>query len=135
MALKKRRDGLVTADAPTTTTPFDVQAFIRDKNREMPGFAAAVEAELASLRLDERLRELRKSRALTQAELAKRMGVTQGAVAQMENAESGRLEIRTLAKMATALGYALRIDFEPELAVVQVQARATPTRARAAKKR
>lgn len=130
MALKKRRDGLVMADAPTTTTPFDVQAFIRDKDRDTPGFAAAVEAELAALNLEERLRDLRKTQHLTQAEVAKRMGMSQGAVAQLEKTEPGAMAIRTLAKMATALGYGLTIGFEPR---TQVLARATPRRV--AKKR
>lgn len=99
-----------------STAPFDVKGWIQKEEQVHPGFAAAVEAELASLRLDERLRELRKSRALTQTELAKRMGVSQGAVAQMEKSEPGTLAVRTIAKMATAMGYSIRIDFEPRSA-------------------
>lgn len=131
---QKRQGDLVTAESPTTTTPFDVEAFIREKDQQTPGFAAAVEAELADLRLQERLREMRKGKKITQAQLARRMGMTQGAIAQMENAEPGAMAIRTLAKMATALGYALRIDFEPE-GVPQPSTRQVRGRRVSAKKR
>lgn len=126
MAIKKRRDGLVTADAPTTTTPFDVRAFIRDKDRKSPGFAAAVEAEIAGLKIDEQLREARKTAELSQAVVAERMGVTQSAIAQLERADPGRMEVRTLAKMATAMGYSLTIELKP---------RRPPTRRVVARKR
>jgi transcriptional regulator with XRE-family HTH domain len=94
------------------TTPFDVKAWIAKEDAQGPGFAAAVEAELAALNLDEKLRDLRKSHHVTQAQLATRMGVTQSAIAQLEKSDPGRMEIRTLAKMATALGYGITIKFE-----------------------
>jgi transcriptional regulator with XRE-family HTH domain len=120
------------ADTPEDNEPFDVRAYIARKDREVPGFAAAVEAELAALRLDERLRELRKEQRITQAQLAKRLGMTQGAVAQMERSEPGRMEIRTAVKLAAALGYGLRITFEP---IAVTHHAAAPRRARKTAKR
>lgn len=100
---------LYTDLAATTTHRFDVGTYIQEEDKRTPGFAAAVEEEVARLDLADRVKALRKTRRLTQAGLAKRMGVSQSAVAQMEAAPT--LEIRTLAKLALALGCRLHIDF------------------------
>jgi transcriptional regulator with XRE-family HTH domain len=99
--------------ATERTTPFDVQAWIQEEDRSHPGFAARVEAEVAALRLEDRLRELRQAKHWTQATLARRVGISQAAVAQMERGEPGRMEIRTLTKLATALDHVVIIQFKP----------------------
>jgi ribosome-binding protein aMBF1 (putative translation factor) len=61
------------------------------------------------------VREIVKARAaagLTQAQLAKRMQTTQGAIARLENARS-LPSTRTLKRFAEATGHRLRISFEP----------------------
>jgi DNA-binding XRE family transcriptional regulator len=113
-----------------TTTPFDVRAWIQGEDRAHPGFAAMVDAELAALRLEDRLRELRRATRLTQAALAKRVGISQAAVAQMERGEPGRMEIRTLTKLATAMGYTVEIEFKPTKALTSLPARGKAQRER-----
>jgi DNA-binding XRE family transcriptional regulator len=110
----KTKNGLITAETPTATTPFNLDAFVAEEDRREPGFAAAVEAELASLKLNERMRELRRARHMTQEKLAERMGLTQSAVAQLEKPGSRRMEIATVARFATALGFRMRVEFEPQ---------------------
>lgn len=107
-----RKNPIVVDDVEPITQPFDLDGWIAREDAAHPGFAAEVEAELAELRLQDRLRALRRERKLSQAQLARRMGVSQSAVAQMETAEPGRMEVRTLAKVATALGYRLQLTFD-----------------------
>lgn len=57
-----------------------------------------------------RLKELRRSLGLTQVEVAKRLGVSQNRVSQMERGDLGQLRIDTLRRYAEALGVDLRID-------------------------
>ena len=47
---------------------------------------------------------LRESRGLSQAQLADRLGITQSAIAQLESAQPKNIELRTLVRVATALG-------------------------------
>ena len=58
----------------------------------------------------ERLKELRRGLGLTQVEVAKRLGVSQNRVSQMERGDLGQLRIDTLRRYAEALGVDLRID-------------------------
>lgn len=77
-----------------------------------------VVAELAEQMLTQtrayRLAEARKLQGLTQAELAKRMGVSQTRVSQIERGEVA--ELRTLASYVAALGGELKLvaDFGDE---------------------
>jgi hypothetical protein len=60
--------------ATARTTPLDLQAWIQKEDQAHPGFSALVEAELETLRLEDRRRELRKSTRPTQPG----QGVNQG---------------------------------------------------------
>ena len=55
--------------------------------------------------------ELRRTRKMTQAQLAKRMGVSQQMVAQLENPDETIPNVRTLQKVAEAFGKHLYIGF------------------------
>jgi hypothetical protein len=59
--------------ATERTTPLDLQAWIQKEDQAHPGFSALVEAELETLRLEDRRRELRKSTRPTQATRAGRV--------------------------------------------------------------
>jgi|SRR5215475_11326507 len=63
------------------------------------------------------LAEARRRRHLTQAEVAKAMGLTQGRVSQIEHGSLGDAEVETLVRYAAALGGRLRllVDFGDEL--------------------
>jgi transcriptional regulator with XRE-family HTH domain len=86
--------------------PFD--SWLKRSLAEDPALAARVEKRLAEMRIEQDLIALRQSRGLTQAQLAKMLGVSQPAVAKME-AEGGNLEIRTLARAAEVLDARLEV--------------------------
>ncbi len=76
------------------------------------GLRREVEDELAQILIEHKISDLRKSRGLTQAALARRSGVSQPMIAQIES-ELKNLTLRTLARTARALGASLRIDLIP----------------------
>jgi len=63
-----------------------------------------------------RLREVRKDRKLTQAELAERSGVPQSTISRIEAGGTGSITLANLERLADALGInaALLIVHEPE---------------------
>jgi transcriptional regulator with XRE-family HTH domain len=71
---------------------------------QSPAFQAQVEEELAAINVAQDLVALRESRGLSQVQLADRLGVTQSAIAQLESAQPKNVELRTLVRVATALG-------------------------------
>jgi DNA-binding XRE family transcriptional regulator len=78
---------------------------IRDEHVQRAGGEAAVEAgkqELIAEVIGHRLAEVRKSRGLTQQQVADRMGVTKGRVSQIEQGKISGQEV--LARFAAALG-------------------------------
>ena len=75
---------------------------------QSPAFHAQVEEELAALNVAQDLVALRESRGLSQVQLADRLGITQSAIAQLESAQPKNVELRTLVRVATALG--ARVD-------------------------
>jgi transcriptional regulator with XRE-family HTH domain len=89
-----------------TKEPFD--SWLKRLLAEDPALAARVEKRLAEMRIEQDLIALRQSRGLTQAQLARMLGISQPAVAKME-AEGGNLEIRTLVRAAEVLDARLEI--------------------------
>ena len=78
---------------------------VRAAHVERAGGEAAVEAgkqELLATVQGHRLAEIRRSRGLTQQQLAERMGVTKGRVSQIEQGRISGVEV--LARYAAALG-------------------------------
>jgi DNA-binding XRE family transcriptional regulator len=78
---------------------------IRAEHVARAGGENAVEAgkqELVNEMLGHRLAEVRRSRGLTQQEVADRMGVTKGRVSQIEQGKISGQDV--LARFATALG-------------------------------
>lgn len=71
---------------------------------QSPAFQAQVEEELATINVAQDLVALRESRGLSQVQLASRLGITQSAIAQLESAQPKNVELRTLVRIATALG-------------------------------
>lgn len=82
------------------------------KARKSPGYRAAYDALEEEFALVSSVIEARMRSKLTQAELAKRMGTTQAAVARLESGRS-MPSTRTLERFAKATGSKLRITFEP----------------------
>ncbi len=76
-----------------------------------PSFKREFEVGMVKLRLAVRIAELRKKAGLTQADLAKRVGVSQGFISQLEMADTENYELKTLKKISEAIGMVLVIGF------------------------
>lgn len=74
-----------------------------DKNREL-----AIEAERAKLIMAEKLVEIREQKGMTQADLAKRLHVSQQVISRIESGENN-LTLDTLIKLLAVYGIVLKI--------------------------
>jgi transcriptional regulator with XRE-family HTH domain len=63
-----------------------------------------VDEALSELQLAQDLVALREKRGFTQAELARRLGVSQPAIAKIESGRAANLQLKTLLRIATTLG-------------------------------
>ena len=75
-----------------------------------PAFKAQVDEALNEMRIEQDLVALREHRGLSQVELAKRIGISQPAVARLEAGRIKNLTLRTLARYAAAVGGQVRIE-------------------------
>jgi transcriptional regulator with XRE-family HTH domain len=103
-------------------------SWLDDKVREWD-LEREVEEEFNRLMLHQRISDLREKAGLTQAELAKRTGVSQPMIAKLESGRADNLTLRTFVRYAIALGYAPRIDFVP-VPLVKARRRPQPRRSR-----
>jgi len=78
------------------------------KNAE---FKRLYELECAKVALAQKIAELREAKHLNQADLAKKLGVSQQFISQIETGEGSNLTLKTLLRLATTLGRGLRISF------------------------
>ena len=86
---------------------FDLQ-----KKMKQSRFAQVFQTELNRLMLAHRIAELREKRGLSQAELAKLVGTTQSSIARLENSNYQNYSIKTLERIAEALGVRLVVDLQ-----------------------
>lgn len=77
---------------------------------QSPERQAKILAKADQIQASIRLSELRKQQALTQAELAERMSVSQASISQIEN--QGDVQLSTLMRYVRALGGQLRIEVD-----------------------
>src|SRR5579863_36262 len=84
-------------------------ALLEQKVDEL-GLRREVEEEIAQILIEHKIAALRKRRGLTQAALAKRSGVSQPMIAQIESGTLDNLTLKTLARTARALGASVKID-------------------------
>jgi predicted XRE-type DNA-binding protein len=89
-----------------------VIGWIEDRSRD-PHFRAEVDRMLNEMRIRQDLIALREARRLSQAQVAKMLGVSQPLIARIESGGVKNLELRTLARLAAALGASLNIRIEP----------------------
>lgn len=80
----------------------------RLKNEE---FKRLYEVECAKVALAQKIAELRQDKHLRQADLAKKLGVSQQFVSQIETGEEKNLTIETLIRIAKSLGRGVSISF------------------------
>jgi len=74
-------------------------------------FRKAYEIERAKVALAQKIAELRQDKHLKQVDLAKKLGVSQQFVSQIETGEERNLTIETLMKIAKSLGRSVNISF------------------------
>jgi len=77
-----------------------------------PAHQEEVEALMTEMNLEQDLAALREQRGLTQVQLAERAGVTQAMLSKLESGKARNLELRTLVKIAAALGAKVKITLE-----------------------
>ena len=91
----------------------DLDRLIGKKEREKPGFAAAVEKRKDELLIAARLREARENLKLTQREVAEKWSLSQQSVSKIENAKDDHISLHTLNEYARVLGYELHFFLKP----------------------
>jgi transcriptional regulator with XRE-family HTH domain len=84
-----------------------------EKKVDELGLRREVEEELAQILIEHKIAELRRRLGLTQAALARRSGVSQPMIAQIESGKLNNLTLKTLARTARALDASLKIDLVP----------------------
>ncbi|GIE81693.1 hypothetical protein Aph02nite_76430 [Actinoplanes philippinensis] len=87
-------------------------AAMRERRLAEPGAAEAYDAARLAFELGRSVRELRERQGWSQAQLAKRSGMTQSAVARFE-AGGTVPTLPVLERLAAALDVSLKVGFEP----------------------
>ena len=78
------------------------------KNEE---FRKAYELECAKVALAQKIAEFREEKHLRQVDLAKKLGVSQQFISQIETAQEKNLTLDTLLRIAKSLGRGVEISF------------------------
>jgi len=97
----------MTKTAKTKKTPF--MDWIDGELERDPGLRKQVEEILNEMRLEQDLIALREERGLSQSNLARLLGVSQPAIAKIESGKAKNLRLKTLLRLATALGGEVRL--------------------------
>ncbi|MFA5363230.1 MAG: helix-turn-helix transcriptional regulator [Candidatus Omnitrophota bacterium] len=74
-------------------------------------FRKAYEIERAKVALAQRIAELREEKHLKQSELAKKLGVSQQFISQIETGQERNLTLDTILRLARTLGRSVKITF------------------------
>lgn len=74
-------------------------------------FRKAYEIECGKVALAQKIAELRQDKHLKQVDLARKLGVSQQFVSQIETGEERNLTLETLIKIAKSLGRGINISF------------------------
>lgn len=78
-------------------------ATIDRRTKDDPDFAAAVDAELQAMRIEQELVALRNASGLSQRQLAEKLGVTQPVIAKLEAGKSRNIGLYTLVRAVKAM--------------------------------
>jgi len=84
-----------------------------DEQLADPDRRARVDELLAAMTLEQELVGLRERRGLTQVQLAQRAGLSQPMIAKLESGKMKNYELRTLVRVAAALGVEVKVTFAP----------------------
>jgi DNA-binding transcriptional regulator YiaG len=94
--------------------PESIDHHIEEEFKKNPEFRKAYMDESMRLQLAYKIMQLRKSRHLSQAQLAKRMHTTQQTVSRLEDPQNIEITLSTLSKLAVALKARLSVDLVPQ---------------------
>ncbi len=78
-------------------------ATIDQRTKDDPYFAAAVEAELQAMRIEQELVALRNASGLSQRQLAAKLGVKQPVIAKLEAGKTRNIGLQTLVRAVKAM--------------------------------
>jgi len=95
------------------TVPESISQHIEEEYRKSREFRKAYDEEILRLKIAYKITHLRKSRHLTQQELAEKVGTTQQNISRLEDLENTQITLQTLTKLAIALKARLAIDLIP----------------------
>lgn len=99
---------------PSTPAPVQTVQEWLDRAMRDPGFRHDVEEELNRIRIEQDLARLRELRGVSQAQLAKLLGVSQAVIGRIESGRAQNLGIRTMVRIASALGARVHIAIEAD---------------------
>ena len=88
----------------------NVDIDLKDKLKD-PEFGRLYELECAKVALAQKIAELRETKHLRQVDLAKKLGVSQQFISQIETGDEKNLTIETIIKIAKSLGRGVSISF------------------------
>lgn len=85
-------------------------AAIDKRAKEDPDFAAAVEAELQAMHIEQELVALRNASGLSQRQLAEKLGVKQPVIAKLEAGKSRNIGLQTLVRAVKAMNGRIHVS-------------------------
>ena len=88
-------------------------ATIDRRAKEDPEFAAAVEAELQAMRIEQELVALRAASGLSQRQLAAKLGVKQPVIAKLESGRTRNVGLHTLVRAVKAMNGHIEVSITP----------------------
>ncbi len=94
--------------------PESVSQHIEEEYKKSPEFRKAYDEEVLRLKIAYKIIQLRKTRHLTQRELAKKAGTSQQNISRLEDSGNTQITLHTLVKLSRALKARLSIDLVPQ---------------------
>jgi ribosome-binding protein aMBF1 (putative translation factor) len=89
-----------------------LRGWMDEQYRIQAGLRKRVEALVAEMSIEQDLIALREDRGLSQRALARLVGMKQPVIARIESGKTRNLELKTVVRIATALGAKVRIELE-----------------------
>ncbi len=90
----------------------ELREWVDEQYRKTPGLKERVEALVEEMSIEQGLIALREERGLSQRALADLVGVTQPVIARIESGKARNLELKTVVRIAAALGARVKILLE-----------------------
>ena len=89
-------------------------ATIDQRAKNDPDFAAAVDAELQAMRIEQELVALRNASGLSQRQLAEKLGVKQPVIAKLEAGKTRNIGLQTLVRAVKAMNGRIEVSITPK---------------------